>query len=326
MGLTRGGPCRQAASEEEVPVDGSEPLAGEAEVWELAGSSPDGRLLTLEANGGGCSDFQGWVSEEDDASVHVEARWEHRGDEACDLMLQVEQITLLLEEPLGDRQLTGCERHDCFAPPDGADGFFGPANQVSADDDVVVVTGPDTTWSIDPSDGTIRWERERDRYWSRAVRGMVLRYDHFDHIELLDAVTGETRWDADDVTLAGIDGDEVVVCPREQALDDGPREAFRGALSLDDGAWLWRDEGVSCTTDSVGQEDPEVPDVALDPDRIGRSARVERTANDGVVYVATSTALVALDADSGDLLWWTLLVPSTAVEAGGRHPGASEPA
>lgn len=295
-----------------------ESLPGEAEKWELTGSSPDGRLLTLVTTGGGCSTFQGWVSHEDADRVHVEARWEHSGEEVCRAILLGDQLTLRLEQPLGDRQLTGCERDDCLAPPDDEEPAA-PSNQVSVADDALVVTGTDTTWSIAPSDGTVRWERARDGYWSRAVDGRVLRYDHFDHIEMLDAVTGETRWEADDVTLAGIEGDEVVVCPREQALDHGPRAAFRGALSLDDGSWLWRDEGASCTTGAADGDEPEVPDVDLDPDRIGRSAAVDLTTRDGIVYVATSTAIIALDPNTGERLWWTLLVPSTAVDVGGTH-------
>src|SRR5699024_586051 len=112
----------------------------------------------------------------------------------------------------------------------------------------------------------------------------VLRYDHLDHIEMLDATTGDTIWDADDVTPAGIDGDEVLVCPREQAGEDGPRVAFRGALSLEDGTWLWREDGASCTTDSINQDPPEAPDVDLDPDLIGTSTSVDVVAVDDTVY------------------------------------------
>lgn len=303
--------------------DDLESLPGEPETWELTGTSPDGRLLTLATTGGGCSTFQGWSSDEDADRVHVEARWEHSGDEACRLVLRGDQITLLLKQPLGDRQLTGCERDDCFASLD-VEESFGGSNQVSVADDALVVTGLDTTWSIAPADGTLRWERGRDGYWSRAVAGRVLRYDHFDHIEMLDATTGETRWDAADVTLAGIEGDEVLVCPREQALDDGPRVSFRGALSLDDGSWLWRDDGASCTTGAADGNEPEVPAVDLDPDQIGRSAGVDLTAHDGIVYVATSTAIIALDATTGERLWWTLLVPSTVVDVGGIHPPNSD--
>lgn len=42
-------------------------LGGERAPWELTGVSPDGGLLTLATSGGGCSEFQGWVSEERDA-------------------------------------------------------------------------------------------------------------------------------------------------------------------------------------------------------------------------------------------------------------------
>lgn len=300
-----------------------ESVPDEAGSWELTGSSPDGLVLTLATPGGGCSSFQGWASEETATQVRVEARWEHSGAEICNAILLVDQIALRLDEPLGDRQLTGCGRDDCLLPPDDSHGPFGRVNDVSVDDDVVVVTGPDTVWSIAPSDGMIRWERPSAGYWSLGVDGMVLRYDHFDHIESLDATTGEILWGAVDVTLAGIDGDQVIVCPREQALDDGPRESFRGALSLHDGAWLWRNENVPCTTGSIDRQEPDVPDVELDPAVIGHSSEVEFAVHDGVVYVATSTALIALDRETSERLWWTPLTPPTAVTAGGIHPPTS---
>jgi hypothetical protein len=43
------------------------------------------------------------------------------------------------------------------------------------------------------------------------------------------------------------------------------------------------------------------------------------------VYVATSTAIIALDPSTGERLWWTLLVPSTAVDVGGIHAPAGRP-
>jgi outer membrane protein assembly factor BamB len=307
-------------------VEDAPKLSGEPGKWELTGASPDGSLLTLATSVGGCGSFEGWTSEETAEKVHVEAWWEHSGDDACRAILHVAQVTLRLERPLGDRQLTGCARADCLALPDDRDGgSFGPSNQVSAANDALVVTGFDTAWSVDPSDGTVRWERARDGYWSRAVDGMVLRFDHIDHIEMLDAVTGETRWDADDVTLADIAGDEVVVCPREQALDDGPRVSFRGALSVEEGSWLWREEGASCTTGAADRDNAEVPDVDLVPEQIGRSAAVDLATHDGIVYVATSTAIIALDPSTGERLWWTLLVPSTAVDVGGIHAPAGRP-
>lgn len=315
------GPDPSADVDDSSAVDEPEPLPGEAEAWDLIGSSPDGRLLTLATTGGGCSSFRGWVSEEDADGVHVEARWEHTGGEVCAAILLGDQMTLRLGEPLGDRQLTGCGRDDCLSEPDDSDDqHVGPTNQVSVADDVVVVTGHDTVWSIAPSDGTVRWERARDGYWSWAVDGMVLRYDHLDRIEMVDASTGETRWDADGVTLAGVDGDEVVVCPREQVdVPHEERESFRGALSLDDGSWLWRDDEASCTTDSIGQDEPDVPEVDLDPVLVGRGLAVDLAARDGVVYVATSTAIIALDADTGERRWWTPLAPTTAVDVGGVH-------
>lgn len=122
------------------------------------------------------------------------------------------------------------------------------------------------------------------------------------------------------MTLADVRGDEALVCPREQAMEDAPHESFRGALSLEDGSWLWREEDAACTTGALERRGHEVPDVDLDPALIGHSLALDLGSSRDMAYVATSTALVALDPDAGQRRWWTPLVPASAQASNDVHP------
>ena len=81
----------------------------EAEVdWRLT-SSPDGRELSIRAEYGGssCTEFKRWDVSESGADVTVRATVEFFGD-SCTSDLVYESASIVLDEPLGDRQLLGC--------------------------------------------------------------------------------------------------------------------------------------------------------------------------------------------------------------------------
>lgn len=81
----------------------------EAEVdWSLA-SPPVGREVNVRAEFGGssCSEFKDWDVAETSSSVTIRATAEFFGNE-CTADLVVEPMSIVLDEPLGDRRLLGC--------------------------------------------------------------------------------------------------------------------------------------------------------------------------------------------------------------------------
>lgn len=81
----------------------------EAEVdWSLA-SPPVGREVDVRAEFGGssCSEFKDWDVAETSSSVTIRATVEFFGNE-CTADLVVEPMSIVLDEPLGDRRLLGC--------------------------------------------------------------------------------------------------------------------------------------------------------------------------------------------------------------------------
>jgi hypothetical protein len=81
----------------------------EAEVdWSLS-SPPVGREVNVRAEFGGssCSEFKDWDVAETSTSVTIRATAEFFGNE-CTADLVVEPMSIVLDEPLGDRRLLGC--------------------------------------------------------------------------------------------------------------------------------------------------------------------------------------------------------------------------
>ncbi len=92
---------------EVVEADDTQPVT-----WHLT-AAPDGAELVLRAQFGGssCTDFRDWRVDEADDEVRIEARVHvEPGDCTSDLVF--EDHTVTLEEPLGERRLTGCAPDD----------------------------------------------------------------------------------------------------------------------------------------------------------------------------------------------------------------------
>jgi outer membrane protein assembly factor BamB len=244
-------------------IESGDELEGEPDQWWLVDATPDRQLLELTTRGGGCSEFAGWVSETNDDRVRVEARWEHAEADDCPAVLRTDTLVLDLDEPLGDRDLVGCRHDDCLAPPDEGDEHPAFAASIEAVGPGAVVSSVEDVWSVEP-DGQVAWRVPLGGGWIRAVGDLVVRYDHNDRIEALSPGSGEVVWQQHDVTLAGVAGDTLVVCSREQVGQAGERERFLGGLDATDGDWRWRLDGQSCTTDGVGGDDAAFARVEFD--------------------------------------------------------------
>lgn len=238
---------------------------GEPRPWHLAGSTPDEAVLELVSSGG-CTEFVGWVTEETDEAVTVEARWEAADPGGlCRAMLVVETHRLTLEAPLGDRDLVGCHRADCRAVPtfeeDPAVGTGGAAGSVVTDGRSVVVDDGQHRWGF-TIDGTPTWLAPGGG-WPELGGSVLVEHDFQRTLTATGVRTGEPVWELDGVTRGPVVGDLVVVCPPEQIDLPPPHEAFVAAVSLADGTERWRVEGEACFTDGFATDGEVIAAVDL---------------------------------------------------------------
>ncbi len=87
--------------------------------WQLDAMSIDGTTLTVSTNFGGvasgCTRFEEWTWSESDDRVDIEARlWQAIAPQACTSDGAFESLTIQLEQPLGNRDLTGCGEPECL--------------------------------------------------------------------------------------------------------------------------------------------------------------------------------------------------------------------
>ncbi|WP_052664216.1 PQQ-binding-like beta-propeller repeat protein [Nitriliruptor alkaliphilus] len=238
---------------------------GEPRPWHLSGSSPDEVLLELTSSGG-CTEFVGWVTEETEEAVTVEARWEPADPGGvCRAILLIETHRLALAAPLGDRDLVGCHRADCRAVPsfedDPAVGAGGAAGSVVTDGGSVVVDDGQHRWGF-TLDGEPTWQAPGGG-WPELGGSVLVEHDFQRTVTATDVRTGERIWQLDGVTRGPVVGDLVIVCPPEQIDLPPPHEAFVAAVSLADGTERWRVEDEACFTDSYATDGEVIAAVDL---------------------------------------------------------------
>lgn len=70
---------------------------------------PLGKALEVTVNAGNtCTEYDRVEVDETDDRVHLRAFVRDTGDSGCGDLLQLEQVTVELTQPLGDRRLLGC--------------------------------------------------------------------------------------------------------------------------------------------------------------------------------------------------------------------------
>ena len=93
---------------------------GRPQRWALEALSPDGQNLVVSSPASGCTRFEEWVVEETDVAVNIDAlAWNPDGPAECTADLGYTTLEVVLEQPLGERALQGCQRNGpCFSLDD----------------------------------------------------------------------------------------------------------------------------------------------------------------------------------------------------------------
>lgn len=275
--------------------------------WELVGVSPDERTLVVGTFFGGCERFEGWEVAEEESQVVIAARMFQSDAADCDAVGYEERLTVELAAPLGDRGLEGCRLSDC-RHGEFTRTVVEVGHEVAAAQDALVVNAGTEQWSLDPSDGTERWRwTERGMVWALAGPSSLVRYDGNFGIDLLDATTGDVRWEVTG-TPVGFAGDVFVSCrEREQGDADGVSRVTEGRdLTTGDLSWaieLGCDRELATDGDVVsfaGRQSggPNQQSVTNLPDGTER-ARVDLGVQSGGVPVLVEDEVVVRHAQRG---------------------------
>lgn len=83
--------------------------------------------IVIEVGSSSCDSLDRVIVDETSTTVTIEAIVRNSGDEICTMDMVIETETITLDEPLGDRELLGCDRNvaagassrDCSLPGPG---------------------------------------------------------------------------------------------------------------------------------------------------------------------------------------------------------------
>lgn len=187
--------------------------------------------------------------------------------------------------------------------------------QVDADDDVVLVDDVRQHLSLDPEDGSVRWQLP---YGTRpmAAPGAAIVESLIDEgrsVEVVDAVTGQTRFEVLGVPY-GTTSDLVITC--RPPGDDDPPGWLVDAHDLDSGDLAWSSSGWGCTPPAVvadgtvaisdnraGPGDLRIldPSDGEERDRVAASSLDRPVSAGEIVVVPTDDGLVVVDGETRTL-------------------------
>ncbi len=233
--------------------------------WWLIGTTPGAEELLIATQFGGvasgCSRWEGWRVEEASEQIRVEALvWRKHAPGGCTDDAAGRTIVVELGEPLGSRELLGCQREECGvgqtwpnwlddpAPPvkraggtvvvagQQITGFSGdgaitwiredlPANRLYGGDDLAVVSdGGVSTVALDPASGDTLWQQDGGPEGMTADLVLVCVGDDADAMQAIDKHSGSARWRADvPCHVAGIRPEVAVVLGGDPEVDGGHR-------------------------------------------------------------------------------------------------------
>nr|MDJ0498448.1 PQQ-binding-like beta-propeller repeat protein [Acidimicrobiia bacterium] len=216
--------------------------------WTLIGATPDERHLLITTLFGGvasdCTRWEGWEVNETSEQVEIRALiWEKRFPDACTDDGAVETFEVSLTEPLGDRELVGCERQDCRTgePPD----WLAPYIETTVTSTGQAVVARDgATFVVETASGNVLDQPTYPGPLLGSSNGVDIVWDGRQTIAL-DPPTGAEIW-SDEGYMAGLGGDKVLLCR-------GNDSETIVAVTASDGAEVWSTYGP-CELTAVGEE------------------------------------------------------------------------
>ena len=299
--------------------------------WQLEELSEDRRTLTVSAYAGACETHRQLEFDESDDAVEIRTSVTRRIDPSNGCPPEggggrEDQITL--QEPLGDRLLTGCLGVDCRS----LDHFESPASVLVAEDALAVagfrdLLGLDTTGELAsrtpfpaPSSEVVEPAAASVEVPAVATGESTAVYsDEVGNAIAIDLLSGEQLWTAD--------GDFNFVAEDERAVYSCGQSATSGVQAVDPatGNGLWQNDlrcddlfldgeqltvfggeqgsqDVRVVTLSVASgeliSDQEFPEQFQDPDR---NEVFEVT--DGVAIIRTGERVIGFELDTQSELW-----------------------
>ncbi len=216
--------------------------------WTLVGATPDERHVLVTTLFGGvasdCTRWEGWEVEETADRVEIKALiWEKRFPSGCTDDGAVETLEVALSEPLGDRELVGCEREDCVSgePLEWVAPYIEAAATTTGR--VVVVRNGETD-VVDAGSGNALDQPTYPGPLLGSSNGVDIVWDGRRTIAL-DPQTGAEIW-SDEGHVASLDDDKVLLCR-------GNDSETIVAVTASDGAEIWTAYGP-CELTVVGEE------------------------------------------------------------------------
>lgn len=281
--------------------------------WHLVEVAPDDRTLLVTSTYGGvasdCARWEDWVVDATSERLSIEARlWRRRLPSGCTDDGAARSLRVVLDEPLGDRELVGCGHDDCQELV--VDDEAGTVATVRDLGDGVVVARADELAVLD-ADGRLRWERTGATWRVQVGEDVVATTAEVDEVVAFDIDSGEVRWEGPGVVV-GSTGDLLLVC---RALDDDLELEGGGALVgrwASTGAVAWEVEDVPC--EPVARAGDDVVVVAGDEDVDGG---LEVLAIDGARGDVVARRPIPDGVDDRVAAWSGLVSTGTGVVVGG---------